>query len=123
MVLHVESNASYLSETRGRSCTAGIHFLSCKSLYLPCPMDSIPPLDGALYVHCQIPKEVLSSAVKAELAALVHNGKEAYAICKILAELRHAQLSTPIVTDNSTATGIANDTICQKRSKAMDMCF
>ena len=30
---------------------------------------------------------------------------------------------TPIQTDNSTETGIANNTIKQRRSKAMDMIF
>jgi hypothetical protein len=35
----------------------------------------------------------------------------------------HAQPATPIVTDNSTAVGIANDTVKQKRSKAIDMRF
>jgi hypothetical protein len=65
---------------------------------LPCPADPIPPLNGALYVHCQILKELLSSAAEAELAALFHNGKEAYAIRKILAELGHPQPSTPVVT-------------------------
>jgi hypothetical protein len=66
---------------------------------------------------------VLSSVTKAELAALFHNGKETYAIRNILAELGHPQPSTPIVTDNSTASGIANDTVRQRHSKAMDMRF
>ena len=79
MVLHVESDASYLSEMRGCSHAASINFRSCKPLSLPCPTDPIPPLNGALYVHGQILKEVLSSAAEANLAALFHNGKEAYA--------------------------------------------
>jgi hypothetical protein len=90
---------------------------------LPCLTTSIPPLNGDIYIHCQILKEVLSSAAKAVLAALFHNGKEAYAICNILAELGHPQPSTHIVTDNSTASGIANDTVRQKRFKAMDMYY
>ena len=66
---------------------------------------------------------MLSSIVnEAELlAALFQNGKEAYAICSILAELGHPQPSTHIATDNSTASGIANDNVWLKRSKAMDM--
>ena len=129
MILHVESDASYPSESRGRSRAAGIHFLSCKPLHPtmtpPLSNDPMPPLNGAIFVHCQILKEVLSSAAEAELAALFHNGKEAYyTIRNILDELGHPQPATPtIVTDNSTASGIANDTVCQKRSKAMDMCF
>jgi hypothetical protein len=37
--------------------------------------------------------------------------------------MRHPQTATPIKTDNSTANGIANDTVKQKRSKAINMCF
>ena len=76
MVLDVESIAPYLSEMRGCSCAASIHFLSLKPMSLPCPTAPIPPLNGSLYIYCQILKEVLSSAAKAELAALFHNGKE-----------------------------------------------
>jgi hypothetical protein len=35
--------------------------------------------------------------------------------------LGHKQPATPLRTDNSTAFGILNETIKQKRSKAMDM--
>ena len=121
--MHGESDASFLAETRSCSQTASIHFLNCKPMSLPCPTDPLPPLNGALYMYCQILKEMLSSASKAKLSALFHNYKEAYAIRNILAELGHPQPSTPIVTDNSTASGIANDTIHQKHSKAMDMHF
>ena len=111
MVPHVESDASYLSETRGHSCAASIHFLSCKPLSLPCLTLSIPPLNGAIYVHCRILREALSSAAEAELTDLFHNGKEAYAIHNILAELGHPQAITRIVTNNGTASGVANDTV------------
>ena len=83
----------------------------------------MPPLNGAIYVHRQIRKEVLSCAAEAELVALFHNGKELFAICNILNELGHPEPATPIVTDNSTAIGIANDSVGQKRSKAMEMLF
>ena len=121
--MHGESDASFLAETRSCSQTASIHFLNCKPMSLPCPTDPLPSLNGALYMYCQILKEMLSSASKAKLSALFHNYKEAYAITHILAELGHPQPSTPIVTDNSTASGIANDTVHQKHSKAMDMRF
>jgi hypothetical protein len=38
-----------------------------------------------------------------------------------LPELGHKQPTTPLRTDNSTAYGILNETIEQKRSKSMDM--
>ena len=42
---------------------------------------------------------------------------------KCLENLGHLQQATPINTDNATAQGIVNDTMKQKRSKAMDMRF
>jgi hypothetical protein len=40
-----------------------------------------------------------------------------------LTELGHIQPATPLCTDNSTAFGILNETIKQKRSKSMDMIY
>jgi hypothetical protein len=68
-------------------------------------------------------REVLSSASEAELGALFHNGKEACPLRIALAKMGHPQPVTPLQTDNSTATGIANDTVKQKHSKAIDMRF
>jgi hypothetical protein len=66
-------------------------------------------------------KEVLASAAESELASTYYNAKEACPEIICLEELGHPQPPTPIVTDNSTAVGIANDTVKQKRSKAIDM--
>jgi hypothetical protein len=66
-------------------------------------------------------REVLSSAAEAELADLFLNGKETCPLCACLQELGHPQPPTPLQTDNSTASGIANDSVKQKRSKAIDM--
>jgi hypothetical protein len=79
--------------------------------------------NGAVNVLCTVMREVLASAAEAELAALFHNGREACPLRTTLEELGHAQPATPIQTDNSTAAGIANDTVKQKRSKAIDMHF
>ena len=38
-------------------------------------------------------------------------------------KLGHQQPPTPIRTDNSTASGITNNTIRQRRSRSMDMKF
>jgi hypothetical protein len=67
--------------------------------------------------------EVLSSAAEAELAALYHNGKQACPLRTTLEELGHPQPPTPIQTDNSTAAGVAKDTVKQKRSKVINMRF
>ena len=122
MVLHVESDASYLSETKARSRYAGYQYLSSRPSDTP-QTDPIPPFNAAVNVPCQILREVVSSAAEAELAGLFHNAKESCPIRICLEEMGHPQPPTPIVTDNSTAVGIANDTIKQKRSKAIDMRF
>lgn len=41
----------------------------------------------------------------------------------MLQELGHAQPPTPVQTDNSTAASLANNTLKQNRSKAIDMRF
>ena len=126
MVLWVESDASYLTAPKARSRAAGYHYLSSRPPHpdkAPNPDDPPPPSNGAISILCQIMREVLSSAAEAELAALFHNGKEACPIRITLEELGHPQPATPLQTDNSTASGISNDTVKQKRSKAIDMRF
>ena len=119
MILAVESDASYLSVVKGRSRAAGYFFLTNK---LVTPASSYQP-NGAVHVLCHIMREVLSSAAEAELGALFHNGKEACPLRIALEELGHPQPATPMATDNNTASGIATDTVKQKRSKAIDMRF
>ena len=117
MILHIESDASYLTAPKARSRVGGYHYLSTH------PSSQNTPSNGAVTVLCQIMREVVSSAAEAELAGLFLNAKEACPIRITLIELGHPQPATPIQTDNSTATGIANDTVKQKRSKAIDMRF
>ena len=119
MLLAVESDASYLSVAKGRSRAAGYFFLTNK---LPTASGQYHS-NGAVHVLCHIMREVLSSAAEAELGALFHNGKEACPLRHALEELGHPQPATPMATDNSTASGIATDTVKQKRSKAIDMRF
>jgi hypothetical protein len=67
--------------------------------------------------------DVLASAAKAEVDGLFINGQEACPIHLTLEEMGHPQPTTPIITDNECAQGIANDTVKQRRSKAIDMRF
>jgi hypothetical protein len=94
MVLYVESDASYLSETKARSCVAGYHDLSdvpADPLKPPLPNAPSLPLNGAINVPCKILCAVLSSATEAELGALFYNGKEAVPERITLDELGHPQ--------------------------------
>jgi hypothetical protein len=123
MILYVKSNASYLSETKARSRFAGFHYLSSRQADPTKPPTKQSPMNGAIKVPCKILKEVLSSASEAKCAGHFHNAKEAVPKRITLEELGHSQPPTPLVTDNSTASGITNESVKQKRSKAMDMRF
>jgi hypothetical protein len=68
-------------------------------------------------------RSVLSSTTEAETGALFHNAKDAALFRITLLELGHTQGPTSIQTDNACASGINNDTVKQRRSKAMDMRF
>jgi hypothetical protein len=120
MKLHVESDASYLSESDAKSRYAGFFYLSDDPhgnnlMY--------PTFNGPVLVTANIIKETVASAAEAELAGLFHNAQEALPLRHALEEMRHSQPPTPIQTDNSTASGLANNTVKQKRSKSMDMRF
>jgi hypothetical protein len=113
MILHVHSDASYLSETEARSRAGGISFLGNDSNH--------PHINGAIHVHSSILKNVVSSAAEAEIGALFHNAQDACTLRQTLIDLGHPQPATSIQTDNACANGIMNDTVKQKRSKAIDM--
>ena len=66
----------------------------------------------------------MGSAAEAEPGGLFLNDKETIDLREMLQEMGHPQNEpTLIQTDNSKATGISNNTIKQRRSKAMDMRF
>jgi hypothetical protein len=126
MHLHIHSDASYLSESKARSRAGGIFFLSTipkNPKQTPDPNETPPPFNGAIHVHCSIMDSVLASATEAEVGALFYNAKDAAMFRTTLAELGHPQPATPIQTDNACASGIANNTVKQRRSKAIDMRF
>lgn len=126
MGLHAHSDASYLSESEARSRIGGIFFLSDRSSDKAKPPDPDappPPFNGAVLVVSSILKAVMSSATEAETGGLFYNCKEATVLRQTLIDMGHPQPATPIQTDNACAAGIANDTVKQRRSKAMDMRF
>jgi len=123
MVLWTHSNASYLSAPKGRSQAAGYCFFSTQPTTPPSAHDEPPPNNGPVHILCQIMKSVMSSAAEAELGALFLNAQAICPMCTTLDELGHPQPATPLQTKNSTASGIANDTMKQKQSKAIAMHF
>ena len=122
MILHIHSDASYLSEPKARSRAGGFFYLS-DNIDVQSPDAPQPKPNGAVHILSAILNNVMASATEAEVGALFHNAQDACMLRNALEFLGHPQPATPIQTDNSCAEGIANDTVKQKRSKAIDMRF
>jgi hypothetical protein len=118
MQLKTHSDASYLSEPKAKS-RIGVYF------YLGIKYDSrMKPLsNGPLLCHTKVLKHVVSSVAEAEFGALFFNAKEGTVTRTTLSEMGHNQDANDLTTDNTTADGIINNKVQQKRSKAMDMRF
>jgi hypothetical protein len=117
MILHVHSDASYLSKPKARSRVGGYFYLGKKNE----PPDLIKP-NGPIHIESRVMKNVMAAASEAEIGALFHNRQETAHIPNILKEMGREQADpTRITTDNSTADGFANKRTKIKRSKAMDM--
>jgi hypothetical protein len=78
-------------------------------------------LNGSILNVAAVIKNVVASAAESEVGACFHNAQSGAPLRVTLTELGHTQPPTPLQTDNSTAFSILNETIKQKRSKAMDM--
>ena len=85
---------------------------------LPSPT---PPINGDVHVYSTNINDVLASSTEAEIGALFLNTKQTIAIHTTLDDLSHPHYSTPIQTYNKCTVGIVNDTVKQKRSKAVYM--
>ena len=114
MILNIHSDTSYLSERQGRS-RAGGHF------YLGNKDNKNDPPNAPILNTTGILANVMSAASEAEAAALFTNMKEGVIQRIALEEMQWPQPPTPITVDNSTAAGLARDTIKANRSRAMDM--
>jgi hypothetical protein len=124
MILHLHSDASYLSKAKARSRAGSIFFLSiplADPTHAPEPTNPPPPTNGTLHILSSIMPMVLSSATEAELGPLFYNAKDACMLHTTLSEMGHPQHATPIQTNNAIAAGITNDTVKQCRSKAIEM--
>jgi hypothetical protein len=126
MYLHVNSDASYLSEAKARSRVGGTFFLSDRPKNVsatPSPTATPPQHNGAIHTIISIMRNVMASATLAELAVFFHHARDGILLRTALIEMGHPHAQTPIQTDNACAAGIANETLKQRRSKAIDMRF
>eukprot|EP00957_Ditylum_brightwellii_P088900 6769573-Ditylum_brightwellii.AAC.1 len=116
MILQLHSDASYMNEPQARSTASGHFFVGNKIV------DGKPILlNGAVHSLCIILKLVASWEAEAELGALFLNACQAKPMPVALEEMGHPQPPTSIISDNSTAVGIANRTIKKQRSHAKKM--
>ena len=115
MILQVNSDASYMNETKARSTASGNYFLSNNIKY-----GKTIFLNGAIHTLCKI-IGVAASAAEAELGSLFLNTQETVKLCIALQDIGRPQPPTPIHTYNTTATYIIHKTIKQQRSCAMNM--
>jgi hypothetical protein len=126
MQLEIDGDASYLSETKARSRAGGYFYLSNKRpnpAVPPTTEDPLPMNNGSVHVHCSIMPMVVSSAAEAEVGQAYYNAKDGTVLRTALEEMGHPQPPTPLACDNSASVGILNDSVRQRRSKAMDMRF
>jgi hypothetical protein len=114
MILHIHSDPSYLSVSNTRSSICGLFFCGDK----PPKEDT---LNGSILNVTSYIKNVVASAAESEVGACFQHSQSGAPPIVTLTELGHTQPATPRHTDNSTTFGILNETIKQRRSKAMDM--
>jgi hypothetical protein len=77
MCLHIDSDASYLSEPKSRSPVGGIFYLSNLPTTRPTPDEPNAPLNGAIHIVSNILRNVMSSAAETEFGGLFYNSQEA----------------------------------------------
>ena len=115
MILHIQSDASYLSRPESRSVAGGIFYVGNH--------DQPTTINGAIHAISSIIPAVVASVAEAEYAALFLNGQEGASLRHILNASGYPQPATVILCDNKCAHGIATDTIKPKRTKGVDMKF
>ena len=123
MVLHIHSDASYISAPKSQSRASGHYLLSDRFNLPQQPPATMTRLNGPIHTFSKIMRYVMASAAEAEIGATFINVQESIHIRSTLEELGHPQPPTPICVNKSTASGFSNDNIKQKRLKAIDMRF
>ena len=114
MTLRVDSDAACLVAPEAKSRAGGCHHLTTKDGQL---------FNGPALILAKAIKNVMASEAEAKIGALFMNAQEAVALRNCLEAMGHPQPPTSIKTDNNTAQGIINNTMKQKRSKAIYMRF
>jgi hypothetical protein len=89
MVLHIHSDASYLSVSNARSCLGGLFFLGIK-------YPKQETLNGSMLNVAAVIKHMVASAAESEVGACFHNTQSGAPLRVKLTELGHTQPPTPL---------------------------
>ena len=115
MVLSAHSDAAYRNVIKARS-RAGAHIMLSKDV--PIPKYNGPVITIAKIIEC-----VMSSAAESELEGLYICAKEMVPLRQSLIGMGWPHPRSPIQCENSTAIGVANETIIPHKTKSMEMQF
>jgi hypothetical protein len=114
MILHIRSDASYLSVFHAR-------IRLCRLFYCGDNPPHADKLNGSILNASTVIKNVVVSAAESEVGACFQNAQSGVPLRVTLIEVSHQQPAKPLRTENSIEFGILNETIKQKRSKTMDI--
>jgi hypothetical protein len=110
MILHIHSDASYLSNSNARSRLGCLFLCGAKS-----PHED--NLNGSILNVASVIKNVVASAAESEVGVCFQNAQSGAPLRVTLTEVGHIQPPTPLRTDNSTAFGILNEKNQTKKIK------
>jgi hypothetical protein len=88
MILHIHSDASYLSENESKSRAGGFFYMGSST------NNDKKLTNGAILIISKFLKHVMSSAAEADIGAVFINAKEGSVLRTTLEELGHPQLPT-----------------------------
>ena len=115
MVLHIQSDASYLSRLNARSVAGGIFYLGNK--------DQPELTNGAILAVSSVIDVVVSAVSEAEYAAAFQMAQTGVWLRQILTSMNYPPPATYMLGDNKLAVGLANNDVKTKKSKSVDMRF
>jgi hypothetical protein len=90
MILHIHSDASYLSENEAKSRVGGFFYIGNDTKH------NKKLINGAILIISKVLKHVMSSAAEAEIGAVFINAKKGAVLRTTLEELGHKQPPTPM---------------------------
>ena len=119
IVLHIDSDTSYLVMPEALSVYAGHFYLSD----WPRDKPNFPSTkrNGPIFTTCNTIHNVVSSAAEAETTGTFCNSKEGVTILSSLLGLGHKQPPTPLNTKNAITDVFVNSSMKPKKSKTCDM--